>query len=203
MTTTLTYFDFDGSRGLECRLALTVAGVSFEDNRIGRGQWMELKPTMPFGGLPVLTEGDRRVAQSTAILRYAGTQHGMHPTDAWAAAEHDSLMQSVEDFRHKVPGGRGLEEDEKKAKREEFGKGWMTQWANSVADRIQGPFLEGDALNVADLKLYVILRAALSGTYDYVPLTVFDERPELAAFVAAIDADPRVAAYWAERKADG
>lgn len=36
MTPTLTYFDFDGSRGLECRLALHVAGVPFQDVRIGR-----------------------------------------------------------------------------------------------------------------------------------------------------------------------
>jgi len=109
-------------------------------------------------------------------------------------------MQSVEDFRYKVPGGRGLSDDEKKEKREAFGNGWMTQWANSVADRVQGPFIEGDTLNVADIKLYVILRAALGGTYDFVPLTVFEQRPELAAFVAAVDAHPGVLAYWATRK---
>ena len=38
MATTLTYFDFDGSRGLECRMALHIAGVEFTDNRLNREQ---------------------------------------------------------------------------------------------------------------------------------------------------------------------
>ena len=38
MTVSLTYFDFEGSRGLECRLALKAAGVPFEDVRIRREQ---------------------------------------------------------------------------------------------------------------------------------------------------------------------
>ena len=35
----LTYFDIPTSRGEECRLALHVAGVAFEDNRIRHAAW--------------------------------------------------------------------------------------------------------------------------------------------------------------------
>ena len=73
-STTLSYFDFDASRGLECRLALTVAGVEFEDHRVPREGWATLKPNTPLGALPVLTlsAGAHHLAHSTAILTYVG-----------------------------------------------------------------------------------------------------------------------------------
>jgi prostaglandin-H2 D-isomerase / glutathione transferase len=199
MTTTLTYFDFDGSRGLECRLALHVAGVPFTDDRIARERWRELKPSVPFSGLPVLTHQGRTLSQSTAILNYIGRGHGLYPTDPWIAAEHDALMHSVEDLRSKVPGSRGMPEDEKKAAREAFAAGWLTRWATTTSARIQGPFLEGAELHVADLKLFVVLRAYLAGGYDFIPASFFDAYPALTEFVAAVQAHPPVAAYFAAR----
>jgi prostaglandin-H2 D-isomerase / glutathione transferase len=198
MSTTLSYFDFDGSRGLECRLALTVAGVPFTDNRLNRPQWAEMKPTVPFGALPVLEHDGRTLAQSNAILRYIGATHGMHPTDAWTAAEHDALMQSVEDLRHKVPG-QGLSEEEKKTQREEFAAGWLTRWCTTVSESIQGPFVQGAALNVVDIKLYVILRAYITGGYDHIPGSFFDAFPKIQAFYAAVDAHPPIKAYFQGR----
>lgn len=199
MTNTLHYFDFDGSRGLECRLALTAAGVPYEDIRLNRAQWAEYKPSTPFGSMPVYTEGDHRIAQSCAILRYIGATHGLHPVDPWTAAEHDAIMQSVEDLRSKVPAGTGLSEEEKKAQREAFTAGFLTTWCRTVADRIQGPFLEGDALNVADLKVYTVLRAYMGGGYDHIPASVFDAYPKIVALYKAVDAHPAVRAYFATR----
>lgn len=195
--TTLTYFDFDGSRGLECRLALTVAGVDFHDERIGREQWLALKPTLPYGALPVLDDANGRLSQSSAILRYVGATHGLHPSDPAAAARHDALMQGVEDLRYKVPSVRGLSEDEAKAKRGEFAAGWLSQWAKTVDAEIAGPFVEGETLNVVDLKLYVILRSCLGGVYDHVPASTFEGLDKLSGLVEAVDAHPAVAAYWA------
>ncbi len=199
MPTTLTYFDFEASRGLECRLALHLAGVPFTDNRIKRDEWMQLKPTLPFGALPVLSHEGRELSQSTAILNFIGRAHGLVPTDPWTAAEHDALMHGVEDLRNKVPGGRGKSDDEKKAAREAFAAGWLTRWAETMSARIQGPFLEGDALHVADLKLFVILRAYLAGGYDFIPASFFDAFPALTDFVTAVEAHPAIAAYFAAR----
>jgi len=49
----LMYFDAPVSRGEECRLALHVAGVEFEDVRVKRDEWPKLKPTTPYGSVPV------------------------------------------------------------------------------------------------------------------------------------------------------
>ena len=65
----LTYFDFSGSRGEECRLALHVAGVEFEDNRISREAWQILKPSTPYGAVPILeTPGKPPLAQYLAAM---------------------------------------------------------------------------------------------------------------------------------------
>ena len=199
MKTTLTYFGFDSSRGLECRLALSAAGVEFEDIRLAREQWMALKPTTPFGALPVLTVGDRRLAQSNAILGDIGRTHGLHPADAWGAAEHDAILASVEDLRSKLPDIRNLDADAAKAAREAFLEGWVTQWARTVSDRITGPFLEGDKLCVADLKLTVVLRSVRSGTYDHIPATSLDAWPKLVALQAAVEAVPALQVWLAKR----
>ena len=195
--TTLTYFDFEASRGLECRLALSVAGVEFEDRRIQRAEWPALKPTLPYGALPVLEQDGRLVAQSNAILRYVGAQHGLLPSDPWVVAEHDAVLQSVEDLRYKLPGF-GLSDDEKKTKRAEFAAGWLAQWAQTLDARIQGPFLEGDTLHVADIKLYTILRAFMNGIYDHLPASLFDAYPKVQALYAAVDAHPGIR-RWLDR----
>lgn len=199
MTVQLAYFDFDGSRGLECRLALIAAGVPFDDQRIQREQWIALKPTVPFGAMPVLTVDGRQLAQSNAILGYIGRTYGMHPGDAWRAAEHEALMQSVEDLREKMPGKRDTPEAEKKASREAFAQGWLSQWAATLSGTIVGPFVDGEQLNVVDVKLYVILHGLLGGTYDHIPAGTFDAHPKLVALHASVRSHASLAGYFATR----
>jgi glutathione S-transferase len=43
----LTYFDAPVSRGEECRLALHLAGIDFEDGRIKIADWPALKERTP------------------------------------------------------------------------------------------------------------------------------------------------------------
>ena len=52
----LIYFDFAGSRGEECRIALHLAGVDFEDVRVTGAKWKDLKPATPFGSMPIPRE---------------------------------------------------------------------------------------------------------------------------------------------------
>ena len=200
MAISLTYFDFDGSRGLECRLALTVAGLPFEDIRLAGEQWAALRPTTPFGALPILDVDGRKLAQSNAILSYIGRGNGLYPADPWLAAQTDALLQSVEDLRAKRPDGKGMNDDEKKAAREAFAAGWLSQWAKSVSEQIAGPFVAGDALSIADIKLFVILRSYLSGIYDHVSPSTFDRFPKLLALHAAVAAHPAIRGYFDARK---
>jgi prostaglandin-H2 D-isomerase / glutathione transferase len=103
----ITYFDFAGSRGEEVRLALAIAGVAFDDNRIGRDAFAAIKEDLPFGSLPVFeVSGHGPVAQTNAILRLIGRKHGLHPDDAWEGARHDAVMEACEDLRQRLSAGR-------------------------------------------------------------------------------------------------
>jgi glutathione S-transferase len=178
----LIYFDFAGSRGEECRIALSLAGVDFEDVRISGTDWPAVKPTTPFGALPVLElPGKSALAQSNAILVYLGRQHGLHPKNDFEAAQHEALMDYVEDLRHTVgPTLRISDETQKRAAREDLARNYLPTWGTNIENQLaEHPFVGGDKLHVVDLKLYMVVRWFASGTVDHVPNTVFDHCPKL------------------------
>jgi glutathione S-transferase len=198
---TLTYFDFSGSRGEECRLALAVAGVPFTDERLKGPAWEARKPATPFGALPVLTvEGHPALAQSNAILTLIGREHGLLPADPWEAARHQAILESVEDLRHEIGPTGDLEDPaEKKRQREELARGYLPTWAGQIERQIgAGPFVGGEKISVADVKLFVVLGPFLRGSIDHVPATVFGGAPKLLGLHSAVGAHPAVVA-WAAR----
>nr|AIT99308.1 glutathione S-transferase sigma 7 [Brachionus koreanus] len=76
-----TYFDAR-LRGEFIRFILSYAGVEFEDNRVKGEDWPSLKPTTPFGQVPVLEvkKGSKvtEIAQSQAIARYLANEFGLY-----------------------------------------------------------------------------------------------------------------------------
>src|SRR5438132_13909479 len=140
----LTYFDAPGSRGEECRLALHVGGVDFEDNRLSREQWGALKPKSPFGSVPTLEwPGHPILAQSNAILVLIGRLKALHPSEPFEAARHEEILAVCEELRHHVsPTLRMTDEAEKKKAREALATGYLPTWGASVEKHItgDGPF---------------------------------------------------------------
>jgi glutathione S-transferase len=197
---TLTYFDIAASRGEECRLALHLAGVPITDERLKRDEFVARKAGFPFGALPVLTvEGHAPLAQSNAILRLIGREHGLHPTDLWAAAREEAIMESIEDMRHHMrPIARVKDEAEKKRQREEAAHGYLQEWAGHIERQIEGPFVGGKEPHVVDLKLFVALGPYLKGSIDYVPTDVFKAFPKLLGVFEAVKQHPKVQAWYAK-----
>lgn len=199
-TMKLTYFDIPASRGEECRLALTLAGLPFEDERLNREQWNARIPSSPYGALPYLTvEGHPTIAQSNAILRLIGSQHGLHPTEPWEAARHEALMGAVEDFRARLSQVTRIKDpEEKKRGREDLATGYIQQWGTFVEPQIGDPFVGGAAVNVVDLKLFVTMTPLLKGVIDHIPPTVFKAFPKLLRLFEAVKTHPKVAAWYAK-----
>jgi prostaglandin-H2 D-isomerase / glutathione transferase len=196
----LTYFDTAGSRGEECRLALWLAKIDFDDNRIKIGDWPALKPSTPMGSLPVLEiPGKPPLAQCNAILTLIGRKHGLHPTDDFEAARHEMMMGYVEDCRHKVgPTLRISDPEQKKAAREDIAANFLPDWGKRAeAQIVEGPFFGGGTLNVVDLKLFMIVRWFATGTVDHIPKTIFDAFPKLTGVYKAVGDHERVKAWYA------
>mmetsp|Transcript_7261 Transcript_7261/g.15708 ORF Transcript_7261/g.15708 Transcript_7261/m.15708 type:complete len:229 (-) Transcript_7261:65-751(-) len=103
----LLYFDIRG-KGEPIRLALAYAGLDFEDCRLSREAFMQMKTSgeLRFGQVPalVVTQGgeSKTLVQTNAIMRYigklAGPKCSLYPTDALKAAEVDAIADQVSDL---------------------------------------------------------------------------------------------------------
>jgi glutathione S-transferase len=87
------------------RLAFTLAGVPFDDERIPFMKWPEFKSKTPFGKIPVLSiNGGPFRGQSGGILRWIGTE--LCPTlyRRESALAVDEALLLIEDFHNaRVP----------------------------------------------------------------------------------------------------
>jgi prostaglandin-H2 D-isomerase / glutathione transferase len=196
----LLYFDAPVSRGEECRLALHAAGVDFEDVRIQREDWPALKPTTPFGGVPVLEmPGHPPLGQSNAILVLIGREHGLHPKDNFEAARHEAMMTHVEDLRYVVgPTMRIADEEEKKKAREALCASFLPSWAAHAEKHIAlRPFFGGAKLHVVDIKLHMAVRWFVGGKVDHIPATIFSGFPKLMGIHDAVRDHERVKSWYA------
>jgi len=196
----LTYFDASVSRGEECRLALHLAGIDFDDERIQAAAWPGMKEHTPYGGLPVLTLPDRPpIGQSNAILVLIGRRHGLHPTDDFEAARHEGMLQHVEDLRALVGPTLRMVEAEKRAAREALMAGPLPAWARMAEKNILGePFFAGAKLNVVDIKLHMAVRWFSGGKVDHIPATVFAAYPRLMKVHDAVRDHPAVKSWYAK-----
>ncbi len=198
----LTYFDFHGGRGEPARLALSIGGIAFEDDRIQPVDWERRKADTPFGALPVLEVEGQTVAQSNAINRYVGKLADLYPSDPWQAALCDEAMEAVEDITTKIGATFFLPEEQKKAQRKTLVEGPIPFYLTRLQQRLEahgGRYFAADRLSVADLKVFVWIRYLKSGALDHVPTDLPDRvAPKLLEHYERIKSDPRVKAYYAK-----
>jgi len=94
----LTYFNL---RGLAepIRFIFALADVPYEDIRIEKENWPELKSKFAWGQLPVLEVGDKQLAQSASIGRYLARKYKLTGEDDIEAAKCDELIDALSDVR--------------------------------------------------------------------------------------------------------
>jgi len=195
----LTYFDAPVSRGEECRLALHLAGVDFEDVRIKMADWPALKEQTPYGSVPVLElPGRGTFAHTNAILVLIGRRHGLHPADDFEAARHEGMMAHVEDLRARVSPTLRMAEPEKKAAREALVADYLPAWARAAERNIvSAPFFGGEKIHVVDLKIHLAVRWFIGGKVDYIPATIFADFPKLMGVHDAVRDHAGVKSWYA------
>uniref|UniRef100_A0A023F659 glutathione transferase n=1 Tax=Triatoma infestans TaxID=30076 RepID=A0A023F659_TRIIF len=96
----LLYFNIMGL-GEPIRYMLSYLGEDFEDNRIDdyRKWQTQIKSKMPFGKLPLLEIGDKKVHQTIAICRYLGKKAKLVGDNDWEDLEIDIIIDTLSDFR--------------------------------------------------------------------------------------------------------
>ncbi|MDH4290336.1 MAG: glutathione S-transferase family protein, partial [Aquincola sp.] len=88
---------------------------------------------------------------------------------------------------------------QKRAAREALSANELATWGSQVERQLgDGPFVGGQSLQVADIKLYMVVRWLTSGTLDHVPTTVLDHCPKLLRLYRAVGEHPGVKAWMAK-----
>lgn len=203
-TLKLTYLDFDGGRGEPARLALAIAGIPFEDDRVSFQDWPQRKSETPFHAVPVLDVEGRALTQSNAINRFIGRLANLYPSDPWQAALCDEVMDAVEDIGTQIVTTFNLPDNEKKPRREALAAGPIPLYLSQLGRRLGangGQYFADNRLTVADLKVFVWVRHLKSGNLDHVPGDLPDRvAPGLEAHYSLIEDHPGVKAYYAQRR---
>ncbi|XP_025420331.1 glutathione S-transferase-like [Sipha flava] len=101
MTYKLTYFDVKG-RAEIIRFLFSYMNVDFEDRRIEREQWPSIKPTTPFGQLPLLEIDGKELNQSLSISRYLAKKAGLAGKDEWESLLIDIAVDNINEMRQVI-----------------------------------------------------------------------------------------------------
>jgi len=199
-TLQLTYFDSPG-RAEPIRVALFLAKIPFEDRRIKFPEFTALREqgVFPLGSVPVLSVDGTSIVQTAAILRYVARLGApqLYPTDAYAGLIVDSVLDTFNDtVSHALTPSLFERDPAKKLEmRAAFVSGMMAKACTYVEGLIQGPFLTGDSLSIADIVLGETVRQYRSGTLDGITAEALAPYPKLRALGDAYAAHPLILEY--------
>ena len=202
----LTYFGIPG-RGEAVRLALTIGGVEFEDERVPFQAWGKVKPTTPWGTVPVLELADgSQLAQARSILRFVGKATGLYPSEPLLAQRVDELMDALEDLDAAITSaGRGLPKEEQEAARlAAVSEGGAVYSLLAKIDAFikahgSGGYAVGAGMSIASILTFVTLGRVVGGVFFGVPPTVCDPFPNIQAVRRTVGSDPAVVAWYDAR----
>ncbi|WP_296508233.1 glutathione S-transferase family protein [Rhodoferax sp.] len=198
----LNYFDMHGGRAEPARLALHIGGIAFNDHRFAFPAFGEFRKTTPFGQVPTLDVDGVQFTQCDAIVRYAGKLAGLYPTDPLQALYCDEVMYVVEEAGVKMGPTFRMSGEEQKAARLALVNSSMPMYLAWLATRLQaqgGEFFADGRLTVADLKVFVDVRALNSGRFDHVPADLVARvAPALNAHMQRVGEHPGVKGYYAQ-----
>mmetsp|Transcript_10295 Transcript_10295/g.16538 ORF Transcript_10295/g.16538 Transcript_10295/m.16538 type:complete len:238 (-) Transcript_10295:61-774(-) len=200
----LTYFNIEG-RGLPIRLAFAIGNIEFKDVRLSREAFADLKKNgkLPLGQLPTLTVCGNVYAQSFAILKYAGVEAGLYPSNVLEAMEVDSAIMTLEDVMFPLsmsifPERYGLENwKDEKQKMEVRGRlndiisGKLGK-LDAILSKNKSKYAVGSKMTIADIMIYTSLRNFKSGRLDGISSDVSSKCNTLEAIYKTVHEHPKV-----------
>ncbi|XP_050018270.1 hematopoietic prostaglandin D synthase [Alexandromys fortis] len=98
----LIYFNIRG-RAEIIRYIFAYLDIKYEDHRIEQADWPKIKPTLPFGKIPVLEVGGLMLHQSLAIARYLTKNTDLAGKTEMEQCQADAVVDTLDDFMSLFP----------------------------------------------------------------------------------------------------
>lgn len=181
------------------RLILAWAGKEYEDFRFSFTKWPEIKPTTPFGQVPVVEIDGQIYAQSFAIGNYFAREFGLYGKSNLDALLIDQFAHLTGDFAQDAVAAFRESDKENKAEalrkvKEDIAPRYLG-YVDKMVQENSGRHILGDIFTVADLVFYDVATGFLQ---PYVE-DVLDNFPSLKQLVQEVACNDRIQAY-AERQ---
>jgi glutathione S-transferase len=201
----LTYFDIEAAAE-PIRLALVLSGTEFEDDRVQFADWPAMKPTTPYGQLPLLSvDGGPSRTQTGAMLRWVGSTLSttLYPADkmfdieealgvyedldkAWMPSFYMGMRPAnfgyADGFQETEEGKAVIA-----AMRTDFVKsklpGHLTYLTGLLEKNDNKWLASTDAPTIADCKAVVFLRSLTRGHIDHVPVDCLETHPKIVEYL--------------------
>ncbi|KAI8867036.1 glutathione S-transferase [Ramicandelaber brevisporus] len=187
---------------------LTVAGANWKYTAISFEEWPAIKPTTPFGHLPILREYDPvtgekmlEIAQSSAIETYLATKFGLNGKNPHETALIASVCATYNDIREHA--FRHFVAPNEDAKAKAFEK--LKETANNMAVALDkfiannptgSGYFVGDSLTFADITAYIW--SAWSQAAGGQVSVISDKTLHLKKLVEKIKKHPKLEAFFAD-----
>ena len=190
----LYYFNGKG-RAEAARLLFAYKGIKYEDVRIPGEKWAEFKPQTPFGSMPVLEEGGKKLGGSLIVLRYLGEKLGVAGSNAWENAQIANISDFINDF---MTEGIKLHFEKDETKKAEMQKRMkeelVPKYLGKLNELATNGYLFGNSFTWADLQLFHMFE----GMVEKYP-EVKGSFPNLDKLKANVEANENIAKWLKER----
>ncbi|TMW62184.1 hypothetical protein Poli38472_009677 [Pythium oligandrum] len=189
----------------ECiRLAFYIGNIPFQDERISFQKFFDVvKPTLPYGQLPILEVDGEVIAQAQGILRYAGRLSGLYPVnDPVAALKVDEMLGTIEELGYLV--GLSLHEpslNKRKAMRQKLNVETIPRYLARVNRLLirskEYAVFQSDQLFIHELVINYFVRWMRESTPNYISRTVCDGFAAIEELIKRVRAHPKWQEYYA------
>ncbi|XP_020630097.1 glutathione S-transferase 1-like [Orbicella faveolata] len=195
----LSYFPIRG-RAEAIRIVFAVAGVEFEDNRVGPKEWFtELKHSglSPSGQLPVLEVDGKILTQSKVILSYVAKELNLAPEGNFQLAQADMLADVIGDLESMLSEAFNEKDPDSKEKAlatasEEAIPAKCGYFEKFLVANSKHGFFIGDKLTYADIVVFTFLNSYFAkGKAQGIPEQL-KEYPTLSAWYELVRTQPKV-----------
>ncbi len=198
-------------RGEFVRLPLEAAGVPYRDRTREKGhetitKYLEGLNEHPAFAVPLLADGELKIAQTANILLYLGEKHGFAPPDVAGRLWVNQLQLTIADVvveahnaHHPIAGSLYYEDQKDEAQRaakvfrEERIPAFLDYFERAIDGR---DWLAGDAWSYADTSLFQLIEG-LRYAFPQRMQSFAGHHPRLEAIVARVPELPRLKVYLA------